>query len=461
MMSTGNTPLSEAEVLRLFNQFLQQQQGGTGIDMSKLNIELKISKKDNDESVGVLTVDLKPAPKPEVQIKMEVKEEKERNPQVCLERNSGAVASMDHAGEKITNPQTAKLEGHDRVSDRMAEKVEDHENHSFRLADLQTDHGNLQGTGARGGDIQLQAAMVPANKSSVHALASDVDGKSSLSNFVVDPMAADRQDKATRPHLISAKMEEMYLRELQHFNSVYGPSTFVRKKSRSVRMSESPRRLKKRPVLFVGQSMSAKSLKEYIEAKEKLMKAENREYFNLFGEKVRLPQLKTAIKESLPKYKSMVPTGCATKEILSPIENEDEKLRKHFGEVSLLSAGDPNSQPQHPKVVEKKENSDHPETSPPSFPSPKEKFVTSPLDCFERVDVEESGKKKTKISHLMQQMEGEGAEDDGGELLGLLEAAKSTEDAWKEKQDDCSDLAKLEALMSLEVGFLNEDSSSV
>jgi hypothetical protein len=47
---------------------------------------------------------------------------------------------------------------------------------------------------------------------------------------------------------------------------------------------------------------------------------------------------------------------------------------------------------------------------------------------------EKSYKKLTKISHLMQNS----MEDDGSDLLGLLEAAKSNEDFWMKEKNQSS-----------------------
>jgi hypothetical protein len=124
--------------------------------------------------------------------------------------------------------------------------------------------------------------------------------------------------------------------------------------------------------------------------------------------------------------------------------------------MSLLSAGEQAQPPVKQLQNESTPEEEKPEAkSPLSFPSPKDTKVPNPMMLPMGIAEEDrSDKKKTKISHLMQQLEGDGGEDDGGELLGLLEAAKSNEGWNKDKTDDGDDLAKLEALMELEVNKL-------
>jgi hypothetical protein len=358
---------SEADLLRLFNQFLQQ--GGSNIDVSKLNIELKISKKENDESVGVMTLQMDPSPKPEVQVKVEVTEElaeretnKERElvdpdelspiePTLRLESDgSKTIPSME--------PKLPSFGGMSSIEKRHEEKADLlKRGKSAKEEKIVVSQNSGDSHGVHNKTLELIPIEEEdfkrihqhevGTKNSVRALASENDSQSILSNIVVEQFRKEGENEECAPttmkkaNLISKKMEEIYLNEIKSFNSNQEKVDLKRRKSRSVRISYSPTRCQRRLPLFAGQSSSSKTLFEYIEIKEKLDRKEEKTtlHFNMFGEQITFPQVKNLMKESLPKYKSMVPVvGPSPKETptSSPIENEDDdQLQEAFwGDVT-------------------------------------------------------------------------------------------------------------------------------
>lgn len=472
MNSLPNVPGSEAEILRLFNQFLKEN--GTGFDMKNLNFELKISKKDDEEAVGVMTMEMTPSAKPGINIQIKEETHDKKSPLLADKVESSRLSPVDTSPildsevsktMPSTEPKFSSFGGMSSIEPKKEEQAEN-ENQTQMAAEKENMLLSFQSDGVEAKlnphsslnreDPARLHLFERKTRSSLRANATDQDGRESvISQIIVNEMEVDTESKNNffrKETLITSKMEELYLRELRHYNSNEAGTVMNKRTSRSVRVSYSPTRLRRKPPM-AGHSLSSKTLIEYIEIKEKVNIKDKipPTYLNVFGEIVKLPEIQTVIKETLPKYKSMAPTRGNMADVSNPAENEDDKLLKHFGEVSLLSAGD-NLTPATTKKELTLKKPPSIKVPPPTEAEKPEKVSvpTSPLpDCFEMAEEDQCHKKKTKISHLMQQMEGDGTEDDGGELLGLLEAAKSNEEAWNREANQNSDLEKLESIMGV------------
>jgi hypothetical protein len=142
-----------------------------------------------------------------------------------------------------------------------------------------------------------------------------------------------------KPKMMTMRLEELYVKELKSIADNYDLVTNAKKQGeRSIKPTYSQKRFMPAKTKTDGATSSAKKLKEYILWREAAKgKGELSSFQNIFGDTAELIDKSKSIVDRIAKHKSASPNFISKSPTSSPKEHDDDTLRQHFGEMSLLN----------------------------------------------------------------------------------------------------------------------------